>query len=120
MAIILHTSLTLINKGTGTAIFGDEYSVELYDKDMLQDDLLGKSSPDQHGNVLISFDLDKIKSIDSPAEKHPDLYFKVLKNNNVIFQSNVVTDLNINSEGDFNFTTGKQINLGTYLIESAE
>lgn len=116
MGILIHTKIKLLEKGTGVPVNGASISVKLYDKDPLSDDFLGEAIPDAEGNVDIKFDLDKIKSADSPLEQFPDLYFKVYKGGNQYFESPLVDDLDTNTEGDFNFTEGKVIDLGTYLI----
>jgi hypothetical protein len=116
MGIFIHTKIKLIEKGTGAPLSGADLSVKLYDKDPLADDFLGEATPDQAGNVLIKFDLDKIKSADTPFEEFPDLYFKVYKSGNQYFESPIVDDIDTVKEGDFSFTEGKVIDLGTYLI----
>ena len=116
MGIFIHTKIKLVEKGVGTVLTGSSITVKLYDKDPLTDDYLGEGSPDEAGNVLIKFDLDKIKSADTPLEEFPDLYFKVFKNGTHYFQSPVLDDINTETEGEFNFTEGKVIDLGTYLI----
>ncbi len=116
MGIYIHTKIKLLEKGTSAPLSDSSLSVKLYDKDPLSDDFLGEASPDAEGNVLIKFDLDKIKSADTPFEQFPDLYFKVYKSGNQYFESPLVDDLNTGEEGDFNFTEGKVIDLGTYLI----
>ncbi|HSZ24467.1 MAG TPA: hypothetical protein VK766_02050 [Cytophagaceae bacterium] len=116
MGIFIHTKIKLIEKGTGIPMTGESISVKLYDKDLLSDDFLGEASPDKEGSVEIKFDLDKIKSADSPLEEFPDLYFKVYKNNHQYFESYVTDNIDTAKEGDFNFSEGKIIDLGTYLI----
>ena len=116
MGIFIHTKLKLIEKGTSTAASGNQFNVKLYDKDLIADDYLGEANPDSEGNVLIKFDLDKIKSADSPLEQFPDLYFKVFKNGTACFESPVLDNIDTLNEGEFDFTAGKTIDLGTYLI----
>ncbi|HVD99734.1 MAG TPA: hypothetical protein VNB90_16105 [Cytophagaceae bacterium] len=116
MGIFIHTKIKLLEKGTSNPVTGSNISVKLYDEDPLADDFLGEASPDASGNVLIKFDLDKIKSPDTPLEQFPDLYFKVFKSGNEYFKSPLADDLDTTQEGDFNFTEGKVIDLGTFLI----
>ena len=116
MGIFIHTKIKLIEKGTGTPLAGDSISVKLYDKDPLSDDFLGEAKPDQEGNVMIKFDLDKIKSADTPFEEFPDLYFRVYKGTTQYFESPLVDDIDTDKEGEFSFTEGKVIDLGTYLV----
>jgi hypothetical protein len=116
MGIFIHTKIKLIEKGTGSPLAGETVIVRLYDKDPLVDDFLGEAKPDQEGSVMIKFDLDKIKSADSPLEQFPDLYFRVYKEGKQFFQSPLLDDIDTEQEGDFSFTEGKIIDLGTYLI----
>lgn len=114
MGIFVHTTLKLLEKGSGAAVNG--VSVKLYDLDPLTDDFLGEGTPDAEGNVTIKFDLDKIKSGDTPLEQFPDLYFKVFKGEHLVFESPLADNLDTKQEGDFNFTEGKVIDLGTFLV----
>jgi hypothetical protein len=116
MGIFIHTKIKLLEKGSSSPISGNTVLVKLYDKDLIEDDFLGEASPDGNGEVMIKFDLDKIKSADSPLEQFPDLYFKVYKGNSQYFQSPLLDDVDTGTEGSFNFTEGKVIDLGTYLI----
>ena len=116
MGIFIHTKIQLIEKGTGAPFSGETVSVKLYDKDPITDDFLGEAKPDKDGNVLIKFDLNKIKSADTPFELFPDLYFRVYKEGIPFFESPVSDDIDTEQEGDFSFTEGKIIDLGTYLI----
>ncbi len=116
MGIFIHTKIKLLEKGSGAPLTGDTVSVKLYDKDPLSDDFLGEAKPDETGEVIIKFDLDKIKSADTPLEQYPDLYFKVYKNGHPYFESPLADDMDTEQEGEFNFTEGKIIDLGTYLI----
>ncbi len=116
MGIFIHTKIKLLEKGSGTPLSGNTVSVKLYDKDPLSDDFLGEANPDEEGNVLIKFDLDKIKSADTPLEQYPDLYFRVYKDGSQYFESPLADDMDTEQEGDFSFSEGKIIDFGTYLI----
>ncbi len=114
MGIFIHTKIKLVEKGSGAP--AKDVSVKLYDQDPLSDDLLGEGTPDTEGNVTIKFDLDKIKSADTPLEQFPDLYFKVFKGTTLVFESPLADDLDTKQEGDFSFKEGKVIDLGTFLV----
>ena len=116
MGIFTHTKIKLLEKSTSAPVTGHNILVKLYDKDLVSDDFLGEATPDPTGNVTITFDLDKIKSADSPLEEYPDLYFQVYKDGNQYFKSTVAEDLDTNEEGNFNFKDGKVIDLGTFMI----
>ncbi len=113
MGIFIHTKIRLIEKGTGAALSGATVLVRLFDKDPLADDFLGEAKPDAEGNVTIKFDIDKVKSADSPLEQFPDLYFRVYREGKEFFESPL---LDAEQEGEFSFTEGEIIDLGTYLI----
>ena len=115
MGILIHTKIKLLEKGSSTPISDSSVLVKLYDRDLIEDDYLGEASPNHDGDVHIKFDLDKIKSADSPLEQFPDLYFRVYKNGTPYFQSRLMDDVDT-SEGSFSFTEGKVIDLGTFLI----
>jgi hypothetical protein len=73
----------------GNPLTGPEYSVRLYDKDLFFDDKLGKGILDADGNVSFLVSVADIKSIDSPDERTPDLYFVLEKKGQEIFRSQV-------------------------------
>jgi hypothetical protein len=116
MGILIHTKFKLIQKGNGNPVAGPDVLVKLYDKDTLLDDFLGTSTPNHEGAVSIEFDSDKIKSIDSPLEQFPDLYFKVFKADELVFESPVASNVNPEAEGSFDKSEGQIIDLGTFLI----
>jgi hypothetical protein len=116
MGQLIHTSIQLKEKGTGAPL--QNVTVKLYDKDFINDDFLGSASPDANGLVSISFDIDAIKSTDSPLEQFPDLYFKIFKGDKEIYTSTISEDVDTQSEGTFSVTEGKTIDLGSYLIDA--
>ena len=83
---IIHVRLRLLQKGTGDPLFGPHIVVRLYDEDPLSDDHLGSATPNEDGEVQIDFDEGDIKSMDSPGEQMPDLYFVVLGNGKEVYQ----------------------------------
>lgn len=93
-----------------------DYITKLYDKDVFDDDFLGESRLDNNGKVQIKFRMDQMRSMDSPMEKHPDLYFILVKNNQVIYKSNIIKDLDLDQTTDFTLEVGKSYDLGTFVI----
>ncbi|HEY8687896.1 MAG TPA: hypothetical protein VIM07_01575, partial [Chitinophagaceae bacterium] len=51
-------------------------------------------------------------------DNNPDFYFVLLKNNEVIFKSIVLEDLDVDTIENFKMGEGEVIDLGTYLIEA--
>ncbi len=116
MGIFIHTKIKILEKGTGLPLSGAAFSVKLFDKDPISDDLLGEASPDNAGDVEIKVDLDMIKSADTPFEEFPDLYFIVYKDGIHYFKSPLLDDIDTEKEAKFSFTEGRVLDLGTYLI----
>lgn len=68
--------------------------VKLFDKDVLQDDVLGEGTPDEHGLVELICNLGDAMSADSPLETKPDLYFVVTEGGKERFRTPV--EMNVN------------------------
>ena len=79
---------------SGQPIVGAEYTVGLRDKDSLFDDKLGTSSLNAEGEAEFVFGAADMLSVDSVAERKPDLYFIVWKNGEEIFRSETFSDVN--------------------------
>jgi hypothetical protein len=74
---------------SGKPLTGAGYQVKLRDKDPLFDDKLGVSSLDADGQAEFLVFAADIRSIDSPRERTPDLYFVLTKDGHEIFRSKV-------------------------------
>lgn len=96
---------------------GEDYKVFLYDKDIFEDDYLGSSGLNDKGEATIIFHTGQFKSIDSPLEHFPDLYCVLFRDNTILFQSNIVKDLDIEKYSSFDTQHGWHFNLGTFLIK---
>tara|TARA_B100000745_G_C19815256_1_gene268934 strand:+ start:153 stop:515 length:363 start_codon:yes stop_codon:yes gene_type:complete len=118
----LHSNITVkakfLVKGSGEALHEGDYHVKLYDDDIFNDDFLGDSGLDENGEASVTFNMKDIQSGDSPLEKYPDLYFVLFKGKDVIYRSNVLQDLKIEELASFSFESGKEYDLGTFLIEA--
>lgn len=112
----IHVRLRLIDKEEEEPLQGEEYLVQLYDNDLFEDDFLGSGSPDSSGCVEITFHSGQFKSWDSLAEELPDLYFKVLKDGEEIFQSPTAFNADPLKQGDFDMEHGIQVNMGTWVV----
>ena len=113
----IHVRLRLIDKEEEEPLQGDQYAVQLYDNDLFEDDFLGSGSPDASGCVEITFHSGQFKSRDSLMEELPDLYFKVLKDDEEIFRSPTAYNANPMKQGDFDVERGIRIDMGSWVVE---
>lgn len=97
---------------SGTPFIGHEYSVKLYDMDCLFVDYLGFDTLDKEGIGYISFDVEDIKSWNSPFETKPDFYFILYKNDKEIGRSSVIKNYDLNVRSN----SGGRINIGEIKI----
>ena len=77
----------------GNPLTGEEYTVRLFDEDRYFDDKLGNSKLDKMGNAEFLIAVADIMSIDSLAERTPDLYFVVEQDGEEIYRSGTITDV---------------------------
>lgn len=113
----IEVKVRLIQKGDDEPVTGSEYSVRLYDKDIFNDDFLGESVPDEQGLAKFLFsqgDFSKPVKLD----KKPDFYFVVYKNNQPVFKSKVMSNLDLSNVEEFIMKEGEVIDLGTFLIDT--
>lgn len=111
----LEVTARFIGKGHHSALT-DAYTVRLYDKDIFDDDFLGETRLDDNGVAKISFTHNAFADPLNLDEK-PDFYFVVYKNNQEIFKTKVLEDLDIETIGKFKMGEGEVIDLGTFLID---
>ena len=111
----VEVKVRLITKGNDEPLTGKEYSVRLYDKDIFNDDFLGESSLDNEGVAKFIFSQDDFSS-PAKLDDKPDFYFVVYKNNDQIFKSKVMSNLDLSNIEEFVMTEGEVIDLGTFLI----
>lgn len=107
--------LRLIAKGNNEPLSGSAFKVRLYDKDVLNDDFLGESDV-QEG--LAKFSITQ-KDFSSPArlDDKPDFYFVLLHNEQLVFKSKVMSNLDISDIEQFVMNEGELIDLGTFLVD---
>src|SRR5688572_29900746 len=90
--INIEVQARFIAKGSDIALTGEGYEFRLYEKDLMEDDYLGKSGLDQNGVAKVSFRHGDYMDFLNP-EKQPDLYFALYQKEKLIFQSPVMRDL---------------------------
>ena len=105
-----------ISKGSDVPLKGSDYELCLFEKDLMEDDYLGRSPLDDQGVARISFRHSDYKDFLNP-EVNPDLYFALYKGEALIFQSKVMRDLDLASMEKFKMGEGEVVNLGTFLVE---
>ena len=105
-----------ITKGSDAPLTGSDYEMRLFEKDLMEDDYLGKSSLDAKGVAKVSFKHADYMDFLNP-EINPDLYFALYKGEALIFQSKVMRDLDLESLEKFKMGEGEVVDLGTFLVE---
>jgi len=113
----IEVKVRLISKGDDEPISGNEFSVRLYDQDVFNDDFLGQSAPDEEGVAKFLFsqgDFSKPANLDDK----PDFYFVVYKNNQIIFKSKVMSNLDLSNFEEFVMKEGEVVDLGTFLVDT--
>lgn len=105
-----------ISKGSDAALTGSNYEFRLFEKDLMEDDYLGKSGLDEQGIAKVSFKQTAFMDFLNP-EKSPDLYFALYNGEALIFQSKVMVDVDLEAIEKFKMGEGEVIDLGTFLVE---
>lgn len=114
--INIEVTAAFIQKGSDAPLTGADYEFRLYEKDLMQDDYLGKSALDENGVAKVSFKHGDFTDFLNP-EVNPDLYFALYKGESLIFQSPVMRDLDLDAMEKFKMGEGEVVDLGTYLVE---
>ena len=77
----------------GKPLHGRNLFVRLLDQDPVCDELLAQSALDREGKANLMFSVADVKSIDSPGERMPDLYFELRRDGVHFWQSEVFRDV---------------------------
>ena len=103
---------------SGNAL-GPEYRVTVMDEDPLFDGELGEARLNAEGHASILISVADISSVDSPAERKPDLYFVLEKDGDEVFRSDVIDEVDFEAMDQ---TTGELENLtrdfGPYTVDT--
>lgn len=105
-----------ISKGSDAPLTGSDYEFRLFEKDLMEDDYLGKSALDENGVAKVSFKHGAYMDFLNP-EKNPDLYFALYKGESLVFQSRVMRDIDVDGLEKFKMGEGELVDLGTFLVE---
>ena len=114
--INLEVKASFIRKGSDAPLTGEDYEFRLYEKDLMEDDYLGKSALDENGVAKVSFKHGDYMDFLNP-EVNPDLYFALYKGEALIFQSPVMRDLDLEGLEKFKMGEGEVVDLGIFLVE---
>lgn len=106
----------LVDKTTSDPLSKDGTFVKLYDRDLFEDDFLGQAHVNDSGIVEITFNSKDYRSIDSPNETNPDLYFTVFRFGKLVFKSKVISDLNLDNIHHLEPGKGKIVDLGVFAL----
>lgn len=77
----------------GQPISGPGWTARVRDRDCLLDDLLGEEPLDKDGAARFLINVADIKSLDSPDERAPDLYFTLYRDGHEVFRSELLEDV---------------------------
>ena len=81
----------------GNPLTSGGWTASVSDQDALLDDHLGMVELDADGVATFLLSVADIKSIDSPGERNPDLYFTLFHNGREIFRSEVIENVDFES-----------------------
>lgn len=112
----MEVTARFISRGSDAPLTGDAYKVRLFDKDILDDDYIGESGLDENGVARIKFTHKAFSDLGN-LETMPDLYFSVLKDEQQIFESKVIKEIDVVALEQFKMGEGEVIDLGTFLVE---
>jgi hypothetical protein len=107
----------LIAKGNDEPLTGNGYKVRLFDKNIFNDDYLAESKLDQNGLAEFIITEKHFQGFAKLGAK-PDFYFVVYKNNEEIFKSRVMKNLDLTNIEEFRIKEGEVVDLGTFLIDA--
>jgi hypothetical protein len=116
----LDVKVQLLDRDSKQPITGEEYLVQFYDKDEFDVDFLGEGPLNEQGIADIRFSPKAMQqgeeSWGDEFETKPDLFFRLLKNGEVVFTSEVWDDVDFDQYASFDIQEGKEVNFGTFLI----
>ncbi|HQW85011.1 MAG TPA: hypothetical protein PK987_11135 [Ferruginibacter sp.] len=112
----IEVKASFIRKGSNAPLTGTAFEFRLFEKDLMEDDYLGKSSLDENGTASVSFKNADYTDFLNP-EKDPDLYFALYDGDALVFQSKVMHNVDIDGLEKFKLGEGEIIDLGTFLVD---
>ncbi|NND45161.1 MAG: hypothetical protein HKN58_07540 [Xanthomonadales bacterium] len=104
----------------GSPLGGKGWTARVRDQDCVLDDLLGEESVDADGTATFLISVADIKSLDSPDERRPDLYFTLYRDGREVFRSKVLEDVDFEA---LDAVSGEPSSItrefGPYCVEAA-
>ena len=116
MEMMIKVIARFVDKKTKKPLSAKDLVARLYDNDAVGDDFIGESGLDENGRAEVVASLSAARSADSPFEKHPDLYFSLLKQNEIIFESTVFKNVDFTSKGKSSREHHSSRDLGTFEV----
>ena len=113
----IEVTARFIAKGSDAFVTGSDYEFRLFEKDLMEDDFLGVSPLDELGMAKVSFTHADFRDFLNP-ESRPDLYFALYKGEALIFQSEMMRNVDIPSIEILKMGEGEVVDLGTFLIDA--
>ncbi len=114
--INIEVAASFLRKGSDGPLTGADYEFRLFEKDFMEDDYLGRSGLDENGTAKVSFRHGDFMDFLNP-EANPDLYFALYKGEALVFQSQVMNDVDLDGLEKFKMGEGEVVNLGTFLVD---
>jgi len=93
----LFCAIARFNEESGKPLTGEGWTASVRDRDTLMDDHLGRVEVDADGVATFLLSVADIKSIDSPGERNPDLYFTLFYDGREVFRSEVIENVDFES-----------------------
>ncbi|HWB62607.1 MAG TPA: hypothetical protein VG603_03780 [Chitinophagales bacterium] len=107
-----------INKKNEQPVTGNEYTVRLYDRELLGDDnYLGHAQLNEKGEAHIHFYPADVRGHGLGLESLPDLYILLFKGDRVHFQTKVWDNVDFDKLGLLDIKEGEVVNFGTFVID---
>jgi hypothetical protein len=118
----LDVKVRLLDRSSKEPITGEGYLVQFFDKDEFDVDFLGEGPLDANGVADIRFAPEAMQQGEEKwgdeFETKPDLFFRLLKNGQVVFTSEVWDDVDFDQYASFDLKEGKEIDFGTFLVNT--
>lgn len=112
----VHLHVKLVSKENKEPILGTDYVVKFYDEDLVVDDFLGESTLDDYGHAQIVVQEKDYRFGGSALEKYPDIYFKLFKDDQMIYKSQVFKNTHLVEAEDYPTSGRLHYRLGTFEI----
>ena len=116
MEMMIKVIARFVDKKTKKPLSAKDLVARLYDNDVVGDDFVGESGLDENGRAEVVASLSAARSADSPAEKYPDLYFSLLNQNEIIFESKVFKNVDFISKDKTSGEHHSSRDLGTFEV----